>query len=59
MEGASIGHVCYMNKIPFLVLRSISDGDGGAMDYATFAEKAALQSIEAVIHFLKRAEELE
>ncbi|MDD6157316.1 MAG: 5'-methylthioadenosine/adenosylhomocysteine nucleosidase [Lachnospiraceae bacterium] len=57
MEGASIGHVCYINQVPFLVLRSISDSDGGAMDYQTFAEKAALQSIEVVIRFIKRAAE--
>ena len=25
MEGASIGQVCYINKIPFIVIRSISD----------------------------------
>ncbi len=54
MEGGSIGHVCYVNKIPFAVLRSISDSDGGAMDYQTFAEKAALQSIEIVTDFIER-----
>ena len=43
MEGGSIGHVCYVNKVPFAILRSISDGEGASMDYATFAEKAALQ----------------
>lgn len=25
MEGASIGQVCYINKIPFIIIRSISD----------------------------------
>ena len=52
MEGGSIGHVCFVNKVPFAILRSISDGEGGAMDYQTFAEKAALQSIEVVKEFL-------
>lgn len=56
MEGASIGHVCYINKVPFAILRSISDSEGGAMDYETFAEKAAVQSIEVVIDFIKRAD---
>jgi hypothetical protein len=28
------------------------------MDYATFAEKAAVQSIEVVIRFIRRAGEL-
>ena len=58
MEGGSIGHVCYVNQIPFLILRSISDSEGGAMDYQTFAEKAAIQSIDVVIRFIKRSGEL-
>ena len=58
MEGGSIGHVCFVNQVPFLVLRAISDGDGGAMDYQTFAEKAALQSIAVVVKFIQRAGEL-
>ncbi|MCM1543604.1 MAG: 5'-methylthioadenosine/adenosylhomocysteine nucleosidase [Blautia sp.] len=59
MEGGSIGHVCHVNKVPFAILRSISDGEGGAMDYETFAEKAALQSILVVTEFINRADELE
>ena len=53
------GHVCYVNKVPFAILRSISDGEGASMDYATFAEKAALQSILVVIDFIQRADELQ
>ena len=49
MEGGSIGHVCYVNHVPFAVLRTISDGDGGTMDYHTFAQKAALQSIDVIM----------
>lgn len=48
MEGGSIGHVCTVNNVPFAVLRTISDGDGGTMDYNTFAQKAALQSIDVI-----------
>lgn len=58
MEGASIGQVCYVNHVPFAILRSISDGEGGAMDYATFAEQAALRAIEAVVALIGRAAEL-
>ena len=54
MEGGSIGHVCYMNHVPFTVLRTISDGEGGAMDYAQFAQKAAKLGIEIVIEFIKK-----
>ena len=59
METAGIAHVCYVNKVPFAILRSISDGEGASMDYATFAEKAALQSILVVIDFIQRADELQ
>lgn len=58
MEGGSIGHVCYLNQVPFAILRSISDSEGGAMDYQTFAEKAAVQSIEVVLEFIARVNEI-
>ena len=54
MEGGSIGHVCYMNQVPFAILRSISDGEGGAMDYTTFAKKAAEIGIAIVVDFVAR-----
>ncbi len=54
MEGGSIGQVCYVNQVPFAVLRSISDSEGGAMDFETFAEQAALQSIAVVIRLIHR-----
>lgn len=54
MEGAAIGQVCYVNKTPFGVLRSLSDGAGGdaKMDYPTFAAKAASQSIDILRAFV-------
>lgn len=38
MEGASIAHVCYLNSIPFVIIRSISDNanNGAHMDYEKF-----------------------
>ena len=38
MVGASIAQVCYLNNIPFVVIRSISDNanNGAHMDYAKF-----------------------
>ena len=53
MEGGSIGHVCFVNNVPFAVLRTISDGDGAAMDYSVFAPKAAMQSIDVIMEALK------
>lgn len=54
MEGASIGHVCTMNKVPFAVLRAISDGadDDSAMDFPAFAKMAAANSIKIILELL-------
>ena len=55
MEGASIAHAAYLNGIPFLVIRAISDkADGGAeMDYPTFEKKAAENSIKLLKEIIK------
>ena len=51
MEGASVGQVCYVNRVPFVILRAISDSaDGGACeDYPTFAKNAAKTSASVVL----------
>jgi adenosylhomocysteine nucleosidase len=59
MEGAAIGQVCFVNKVPFGVLRAISDGaNGGAnFDFAEFTAMAAENSakvIERFVYTLKR-----
>ena len=43
MEGAAIAHVAWRNKIPFVILRAISDkaDDSAEMDYPTFEAIAA------------------
>lgn len=48
MEGGSIGHVCYMNQVPFAVLRTISDNgnDEAVEDFPQFAREAVDRSIE-------------
>lgn len=59
MEGASIGHVCTMNKVPFGVLRAISDGanDSSVVDFPTFAKTAAQMTIKTIIEYLKNIKE--
>lgn len=54
MEGGAIGHVCHVNRIPFAVLRAISDGgdDAAQMDYPTFARMAAANSVRVLADFL-------
>lgn len=43
MEGAAIGHVCYINKVPFMVIRSISDSadDTADVSFSEFCPVAA------------------
>jgi adenosylhomocysteine nucleosidase len=53
MEGGAIGHTCYVNKVPFGIIRAISDGEGATMDYLTFSKHAAEKSIEIVKKFVE------
>lgn len=54
MEGGAIGHVCFVNNVPFGVLRAMSDGadDGANMDFPTFAKMAAENSTRVIEKFL-------
>ena len=51
MEGAAIGQAAYLNHIPFLVVRAISDkADGSAhMDYAEFEMAAIEHSVKLTV----------
>lgn len=53
MEGAAIAHVCYINNLPFAVLRTISDGanEGAPLDYPEFVKIAAQKSADIMIRF--------
>ncbi len=53
MEGAAIGHVAYVNQIPFAVLRAISDG-GDGMEFSEFVTLAAKTSVAITKEFLNR-----
>lgn len=50
MEGASIAHVSYINKVPFLILRAISDkaDDSATVDYPTFEKQAIANSVKLI-----------
>ncbi len=54
MEGGAVGHVCYMNKVPFAILRSISDDlkFNKGEDFEQFSELAADRSIKAMKKFI-------
>lgn len=50
MEGASIAHGAYLNNIPFVIIRAISDkaDDSAEMDYPVFEKAAAIHSARLV-----------
>ena len=55
MEGQAIAQVCYVNRKPCAILRSISDSaDGTAMDYERFKELAAEHSTKVLVRFLSK-----
>lgn len=56
MEGASIAHTAYLNKIPFVILRAISDkaDNSASMDYRTFEKQAIEHSVRLTMGMLKR-----
>lgn len=55
MEGAAIGHVCYINNVDFCIIRAMSDkADGTAhMDFPSFVEIAVVKSVKLINNFLK------
>lgn len=56
MEGAAIAQAAYLNKIPFVILRAISDkADNSAqMDYPTFEKQAIEHSVKLTMGMMAR-----
>ena len=56
MEGASIAHGAYLNGVPFVIIRAISDkADGSAEeDYPTFEKAAAAHCAKLVADMITR-----
>ena len=54
MEGAAIAQAAYLNELPFVIIRAISDkaDDSAEMDYPTFEHGAALHSANLVYEML-------
>ncbi len=50
MEGAAIAQASYLNGLPFIIVRAISDkaDDSATMDYPTFEKKAADHCVNLV-----------
>ena len=55
MEGAAIAQVCYLNDVPFVIMRAISNkADGSSsMDFEEFKPLAAARLTAAVMYLLE------
>jgi adenosylhomocysteine nucleosidase len=60
MEGAAIAHTAYLNNIPFVIIRSISDNaDGNATsDFNLFVKKASIVSSNLVKEMINMIKEI-
>ena len=56
MEGAAVAQAAYLNKIPYLIVRAISDkaDDSAHMDYGEFEAKAVEHSVNLMLALVKR-----
>ena len=55
MEGAAIAQVCYFNRIPFLIVRAISDkaDDSAGVDYPVFEAQAIRHSVRLMAEMVR------
>lgn len=55
MEGAAIGQVCFVNQVPYGILRAISDGgdEQAFADYPTFLAAAAETATKVMLQFVE------
>lgn len=54
MEGAAVAQVCYQQRVPFLIIRSLSDSadDSAALDFVKYGKMAAENSAALVLSIL-------
>lgn len=58
MEGASVAQVCVMNKLPFVILRTISDSadEDANVDFKTILDRASENGFKIIKDFLENYE---
>ena len=56
MEGAAIAQTCYVNEIPYLVIRAISDkaDNSATMDYGEFEAKAIEHTVKLLTGMMEQ-----
>ena len=55
MEGAGIAHAAYLNKVPYVIIRAISDkaDNSATMDYPEFEKQAIVHSVRLMEELVK------
>ncbi|MCW3106013.1 MAG: nucleosidase [Segetibacter sp.] len=55
MEGAAVAQICYQEKVPFIIIRSLSDSadDSAALDFKKYGKVAAENSAMFILEILK------
>ncbi len=56
MEGAAVGQTAYLNKVPFVVIRAMSDKanqEAGTSDFSTYVEQVTKEGAEVVIAMIE------
>lgn len=61
MEGASIGQVCYLNHVPFVIVRTMSDcaDETSDIDYPSFEKASAYANARLIEEMLTQLKEME
>lgn len=56
MEGAAVAQACYMNKIPFVIVRAVSDkaDEGAKVSFENFMAEASKNSSRIILGMIKR-----
>ena len=56
MEGGAIAQACYLNGVPFSIIRAISDGgdENSHLDYASFLQLASERSRKVIDKFVSQ-----
>lgn len=59
MEGAAVAQVAYLNHLPFIIIRAISDkadDSAGEVDFPTFEKQAAEHCAKMTVEFIRMFE---
>jgi adenosylhomocysteine nucleosidase len=53
MEGAAVGQVAYMNEVPFVIIRAMSDSANNPDDFTKYVDQVTEEGANVVLEMLK------